>query len=215
MRIRMPKAAFFSFVFIAFVATTASWHSVHAQVMCPVVKRKVADAFLDKEDPNGPGFREISGLAFSPAQRHNNRPIFFAVSDGGGGQRIGLFDSRSGDRLLTLRVAADFFSNRDWESLTIGSCGKSGERDTCLYIMDAGDNEARATSGNRGRGSYHILKIREPRLGEYNDNDWIPTSRMSRLTFYYDHSSSPTDHADCEAMFLDHKGWGQDESVGG
>lgn len=210
----MPKAEFLRLVLLGLIGS-ATWRSVSGQAMCPVVKSKVADVLLDKEDPNGPGFREVSGLAFSPTQRYNNRPIFFAVNDGGGGQRIGMFDSRTGDRLLTLSVASDFFTNRDWESLTIGSCGKAGVDRTCLYVMDAGDNEARATGGSRGRGSYHILKIREPKLGEYNDNDRIPTSRMSRLTFYYDHSSSPTNHADCEAMFLDHKGWGNDESVGG
>lgn len=212
----MPKAALCqSILLLVTLIASTTWQAAKGQAMCPIVNRKYAEVFLQNEDPNGPGFQEVSGLAFSPTQRYRNRPIFFAVSDGGGGQRIGIFDSGDGRRLLTLRVDSSFFSNQDWESLTIGSCGKAGVDQTCLYIMDAGDNLARSTGGNNGRNSYHILKIREPVLGEYGDNDRIPLSRMSRLTFYYDHSSSPTRHADCEAMFLDHKGWGEGEAIGG
>lgn len=183
--------------------------------VCPVIERREADTRLKSADPNGPDFREISGLAFSPRQKYNGKPIFFAVGDGGGDARIGMFDSVTGRRLRTLRVDRGFFRNSDWESMTIGSCGNSGEDKTCLYIMDAGDNKARESRGRSGRSSYKILKIREPDLDDYDDNDTIPTSRMSRLDYDYRHSSSPTNYADCEAMFLDHKGWGDDEDVGG
>lgn len=185
------------------------------QDMCPIVERKESGTRLDSDDPNGPDFREVSGLAFSPKQKHDGNPIFYAISDGGGGARIGMFDSDSGERLLTLKLDRSYFENKDWESLTIGSCGKTGVDDTCLYIMDAGDNEARLTSGKDGRNTYHILKIKEPKLNDYDDNDTIPKSRMSRLDFDYRHSSSPTNHADCEAMFIDHTGWGNDEEIGG
>jgi hypothetical protein len=183
--------------------------------MCPVIQSRSADTLLKSYDPNGPDFREISGLAFSPSQRFNGKPIFFAISDGGGNARIGMFDSETGRRLRTLRVAESYFRNIDWESLTIGSCGKSGVDRTCLYIMDAGDNRARETHGNQGHSAYRILKIREPKLDDYDDNDRISNSRMSRLDYDYRHSSSPTNYADCEAMFLDHKGWGDDEEIGG
>lgn len=81
--------------------------------------------------------------------------------------------------------------------------------------MDAGDNQARTSNGKRGRSNYQILKVREPRMDEYDDNDKIPGSKMARLRFDYRHSSSPTNHADCEAMFLDHTGWGSDAEIGG
>jgi hypothetical protein len=183
--------------------------------MCPVIQSRSADTRLKSYDPNGPDFREVSGLAFSPSQRFNGEPIFFAISDGGGHARIGMFDSATGRRLKTLRVSESYFRNADWESLTIGSCGKSGVDRTCLYIMDAGDNGARESNGDRGRGDYRILKIKEPKLDDYEDNERISTSRMSRLDYDYRDSSSPTNYADCEAMFLDHKGWGDDEDIGG
>jgi hypothetical protein len=183
--------------------------------VCPVIESRSDDIRLKSDDPNGPDFREVSGLAFSPSQRYNGKPIFFAISDGGGDARIGMFDSETGRRLRTLRVDQSFFRNGDWESMSIGSCGRTGVDDTCLYIMDAGDNGARQNNGNRGRGDYKILKIKEPKLNDYNDNDMISKSRMSRLDYDYRHSSSPTNYADCEAMFLDHKGWGDDEEIGG
>jgi hypothetical protein len=183
--------------------------------MCPVIQSRSDGTRLKSDDPNGPDFKEISGLAFSPSQRYNGEPIFFSISDGGGDARIGMFDSTTGRRLRTLRVDKSFFRNGDWESASIGSCGRTGVDDTCLYIMDAGDNGARQSNGSRGRGDYRILKIKEPKLDDYNDNDMISKSRMSRLDYDYRHSSSPTNYADCEAMFLDHKGWGDDEDIGG
>ncbi|CAJ1947405.1 unnamed protein product [Cylindrotheca closterium] len=182
--------------------------------MCPVVQNAYTTARLESNDPNGPDFKEVSGIAFSPTQKVNGNPIFYAVSDGGGDARIGIFDSGNGRRLRTLRLDKGFFPNRDWESLTIGSCGKSGVNDSCLYVMDAGDNKARQTGGREGRNNYQILKIKEPRINEYRDNDQIPRSRTSRLQFDYRHSSSPTNNADCEAMFLDHTGWGGGAEIG-
>jgi hypothetical protein len=183
--------------------------------MCPVIESRSDDIRLKSADPNGPNFKEVSGIAFSPSQRYNGKPILFVISDGGGDARIGMFDSETGRRLRTLRVDKSYFRNSDWESMTIGSCGNTGVDRTCLYIMDGGDNRARETNGIRGRSSYHILKIKEPKLDEYNDNDMISKSRMSRLDYDYRHSSSPTNYADCEAMFLDHKGWGDGEKIGG
>jgi len=182
--------------------------------MCPVVQNKYTTNRLESHDPHGPNFREVSGIAFSPTQKINGNPVFYAISDGGGDARIGIFDSGNGRRLKTLKLDRGFFPNRDWEALTIGSCGKSGVNDNCLYVMDAGDNRARQTRGREGRNDYQILKIKEPRINEYNDNDQIPRSKTSRLRFNYRHSSSPTNHADCEAMFVDHTGWGSDAEIG-
>eukprot|EP00980_Cylindrotheca_fusiformis_P017114 scaffold5259_cov120-Cylindrotheca_fusiformis.AAC.4 len=183
--------------------------------VCPTIERDEDNTRLKSNDPHGPDFTEVSGVAFSPRQTYHGKPIFFAIGDGGADSRIGMFDSDTGRRLRTLRVDRDYFRNGDWESISIGSCGRSGRDKTCLYITDAGDNKARKTGGRTGRDDYKILKIREPDLDDYDDNDMIPKSRMSRLDFDYRHSSSPTNHADCEAVFLDHKGWGEDEDVGG
>lgn len=188
---------------------------VSSQAMCPIVEDRFSRTRLGSSDPNGPNFKEVSGLAFSPSQTYNGNPVFFAVSDGGGDARIGIFDSESGKRLRTLRVDRNFFRNADWESMTMGSCGRSGSGDNCLYIMDAGDNQARMNNGNKGRDDYAILKIREPRWTDYSDNDEIPTSRMAKMRFDYRHSSSPTNYADCESMFIDHTGWGDGEEKGG
>jgi hypothetical protein len=145
--------------------------------------------------------------------------MLFGVSDGGGGERLGMFDSGTGQRLLTLEIPYDFFTNKDWESMAIGSCGSTGVSDSCLYIADTGDNTARTNSGKKtGRGSstpYRILKIREPILQDFSaTNNTIPTSYLSLLTFNYKDSSSPTDYADCEALFLDHVGWGYGARIG-
>lgn len=183
--------------------------------MCPVVRDKYTTVRLESNDPNGPDYKEVSGIAFSPTQKVNGNPVFYAVSDGGGDARIGVFDSGNGRRIKTLKLDRGFFPNRDWESLTIGSCGRSGVNDNCLYVMDAGDNKARTTRGREGRNNSQILKIKEPNINEYSDNDQIPKSKTSRLRFDYRHSSSPTNHADCEAMLLDHAGWGKDAEIGG
>jgi hypothetical protein len=185
------------------------------QAMCPIIEHKYSDSRLESADPHGPKFREISGLAFSPTQKYNGHPIFFAASDGGGDARIGIFDSETGNRLKTLRVDRSFFRNTDWEELTIGSCGSTGVDGICLYVSDIGDNRARNSHGENGRSNYQILKIREPQLNEYNDNDMISKSQVSRMRFDYRDSSSPTNYADCESVFLDHAGWGNDETVGG
>ncbi|KAL3930555.1 MAG: hypothetical protein SGBAC_011711 [Bacillariaceae sp.] len=182
--------------------------------MCPVVRDKYTTVRLESNDPNGPDYKEVSGIAFSPTQKVNGNPVFYAVSDGGGDARIGVFDSGNGRRIKTLKLDRGFFPNRDWESLTIGSCGRSGVNDNCLYVMDAGDNKARTTRGREGRNNSQILKIKEPNINEYSDNDQIPKSKTSRLRFDYRHSSSPTNHADCEAMLLDHAGWGKDAEIG-
>jgi hypothetical protein len=104
----------------------------------------------------------------------------------------------------------------DWESLTIGSCGATGVDKTCLYISDAGDNEARRSDGDKSfrDSEYRLIKIEEPLWKDYDDGDKIRADTISVLDFTYRHSSSPTDSADCEAIFLDHVGWGKDGAIG-
>eukprot|EP00980_Cylindrotheca_fusiformis_P008127 scaffold1727_cov133-Cylindrotheca_fusiformis.AAC.30 len=172
---------------------------------------------MDTKDGEG-RYGEISGVNFSPTQKGpSGDPAIFSFSDGGAGARIGMWDSKTGERLLTLLLNSDMTINWDWESMSIGSCGNTGRSDTCLYIADTGDNTARASGGRRtSRDGYlpRIMKIKEPKLGDFNDLDVIPDSHISVLTIDYRHSSSPTKYADMEAMFIDYTGWGEDGRIG-
>lgn len=84
----------------------------------------------------------------------------------------------------------------------------------CIYIGDVGDNTGRSSGGKRSRrdGSepYRILKIKEPDLQEFANNE----SYFSILPFDYMHPSSPTDYAYSEAIFLDHARWGEGGAIG-
>jgi hypothetical protein len=185
---------------------------------CPTIGSTTRNARLQSYDPVK-SFTEISGLALSPTQSTpSNNPVLYGISDGGGGERLGMFDSWTGQRLLTLQIPNNIITNRDWESMAIGSCGTTGVSDTCIYIADTGDNTARNNNGRRtGRDTstpYRILKIREPLLADFNDNDVIPMSYLSLLTLDYRDASAPTDFADSEAMFIDHVGWGAGSRVG-
>lgn len=166
-------------------------------------------------------FTEVSGIALSPTQNapNSNSPVLFVVNDrGGGGERLGIFDSGTGERIMTLQIPSNFITNKDWESMAIGSCGSTGVNETCIYIADIGDNASRDSNGrqsNRDSSTpYRILKIREPLLADFKDNDVIPISYLSLLSFDYLHRSSPTDFADSEAMFMDHTGWGARNRIG-
>ena len=158
-------------------------------------------------------FNEISGLAMSPKiQAPSGKRVVYGLNDGGGGNRLGVFDSGTGKRLLTFQIPTSIFTNIDWETMTIGSCGSTGEDSTCIYIGDVGDNRARVSAGTNSRRSastaYRILKIKEPNYKNFPDNYMLPLTRLSVLRYNYLDSSSPTKYSDCEAMFIDHTGWG-------
>jgi hypothetical protein len=172
---------------------------------------------LDTRDPIG-RYGELSGLGFSPTQKGpSGDPVIFSFSDGGSGERLGMWDSKTGERLMTFQIHNTTTINWDWEAMTIGSCGNTGESDTCIYIADTGDNTARASGGRRtARASFipRILKIKEPMLEDFEDTDYIPDSYISILTIDYLHSTSPTEYADVEAIFVDHTGWGEGGTIG-
>jgi hypothetical protein len=197
-----------------------AWRLVDARdLVCP---RPIAfdnSTRIESADPIK-SFREISGLAISPKiQAPSGERIVYGINDGGGGNRLGVFDSETGKRLLTYRIPESIITNIDWETLTIGSCGSTGVNSTCIYVGDTGDNPARVSGGRSSRRStrtsYRILKIKEPNYKNYPDNVEIKMSRFSVLTYNYLDSTSPTKYCDCEAMFLDHTGCGNDDdSVG-
>lgn len=184
------------------------------EIVCPREKSTDKSLQLEIIDPNGPPFHEISGLGFSLRYKGpSGKPLLYAVNDGGGRRRMGIFDSGTGKRLKTLRLPRTVGVNLDYEAMSVGSCGI--ENGTCIYIGDIGDNTARNTGGNRTRNArfnrhaYPIYKIQEPHPSTFKDNDILPASSVTTLRFNYFHPSSPTRYSDCEAMFLDHKGWGQ------
>lgn len=136
------------------------------EAMCP---RSVAFSNTTRITSADPvkRFNEISGLVMSPKIRGPSRePILYGINDGGGGNRLGVWDSGTGKRLLTFRIPSSVISNIDWETIAIGSCGVTAESSTCIYIGDTGDNKARVASGRKSRRSartsYRILKIIEP-----------------------------------------------------
>lgn len=180
------------------------------QVYCPVVGATDANSSMQSNE-----FSEISGLAISPSQVSptTGAAVMFAINDSGGGPRLGLLDSATGAKLLTLRIPT---SNRDWESMSIGSCGITDMSKTCLYIADTGDNRARLSGGDSSRreSRYNIVRIEEPLLKDFVDDERIPDSYVSNLIFSYQSESSPTNSADCEATFLDNAGWGKDGAIG-
>lgn len=176
-------------------------------LVCPRIGLTDSGTRLNIYDPNGQSFTEISGSGLSSIQTApSGEPVLFVVNDRGGGARLGVYDSGNGIRLKTLRLDV-LPSSNDWESMAIGSCGDGGNdtynNNTCIYIADVGNNGASAS-----QATYRIYKIREPILENFQDNDEIPAQDTDFVEFNYFHASSPTDYADCEAVFLDHTGWG-------
>jgi hypothetical protein len=136
------------------------------EAMCPTSVAFSNSTRITSADPVK-RFNEISGLVMSPKIRGPSKePILYGINDGGGGNRLGVWDSATGERLLTFRIPSSVISNIDWETIAIGSCGVTGESKTCIYIGDTGDNRARVASGRKSRRgsrtSYRLLKIKEP-----------------------------------------------------
>ena len=179
------------------------------RVMCPIVKSTSNDVVVDTDADM---FNEISGMAISLTQSSSlGNPILFAVNDRGDGPRLGIFDSGTGDHLITLIVAGA--SNIDWESLSLGPCGTSAGT-SCLYISDAGDNEGRMSGGRnttRGPNPYRIYKVREPNWVDYSTGDEVHVEAF--LDFDYA-SFAKLPFVDSEALFVDPTGWGEGAAPG-
>lgn len=181
------------------------------QVVCPSIDKKKENTKTE--------YARISGLTTSPTQlAPSGKPVLFGVGDAGSAGEIYLYDSGDpkAERFMKLRVKDVTIDDSDWESVTIGSCGATGIEKTCLYISDAGDNKAREKDGDKSfrDSKYRLIKIEEPLWKDYDDDDKIRADTISVLDFTYRHSSSPTNSADCEAIFLDHVGWGKGGAIG-
>lgn len=205
-----PWLRFLSLRVIAPLALVLHSKSASAlDLVCPRIGATDSGTRLRVDDPNGQDFIEISGSGLSSIQTApSGEPVLFVVNDKGGGARLGVYDSGNGERLLTLGLNV-LPSSNDWESMAIGSCGNY--HGTCIFIADVGDNSARKAGGAssiRGTEPYRIYKVREPILENFQDNNEIPAEDTEILEFNYLHASSTADYADCEAVFLDHTGWG-------
>lgn len=190
---------------------------------CPVIGETFANQNprLDTIDPIK-RVSDTSGLVFSQSQvgPRSGAPILFGLGDKGDGNRIFVWDSSTGERLMTLTFDERIIQNEDWEDISLGSCGLPLQFEdpglpqsqySCLYVGDFGSNTAGDSGGRRdGRNGVlpRIIKIVEPRLEDFQDQEIIPTSYYSILEFDYRHPTSPTAYANCETMFLDHAGWG-------
>uniref|UniRef100_A0A7S2UF11 Phytase-like domain-containing protein n=1 Tax=Attheya septentrionalis TaxID=420275 RepID=A0A7S2UF11_9STRA len=190
---------------------------VKAELTCPMPQKTEKDGFLIRQDPNGQNFGEVSGVGLSPTLKApSNEPVLYVVNDSGGDRRLGMYDPGTGKRLVTVRLPF-LESETDYESMAVGSCGVSGG--TCIYIADAGDNRAQklpiGTNSSREGIPYYIYKIQEPDYRNFVDNQELDASyHHASLQFDYAHESSVTEYADCEAIFLDHTGWGEDGEIG-
>jgi len=74
------------------------------QVICPVADSYDISVETDTYDPTI-RFSELSGLALSNTQVSTlGNPILFGMSDIGGGARLGIWDSATGQRLISLQI---------------------------------------------------------------------------------------------------------------
>jgi hypothetical protein len=103
--------------------------------------------------------------------------------------------------------------------MTIGSCGGGRDDIDCLYIADIGDNKAQGSGQKTQRPNkrpYTIFKVFEPQIDDFiTDNPVLSSFHpITALQIDYSHETSPTPFANSEAVFIDHTGSGQDESIG-
>jgi hypothetical protein len=122
------------------------------------------------------GLTENSAAAMSSA----SGGVLFSINDSGHKPELFAIDTTGADRGVWDITRA---SNRDWEALAVGPCGK----ERCVYIGDVGDNDARYVSRR-------IYRVREP---EPRDSAFRGTLAAERVEFRY--RDGPND---VEAMFI-------------
>ncbi|CAJ1964837.1 unnamed protein product [Cylindrotheca closterium] len=194
-------------------------------VTCPVVDRIDQSTTLQIIDPFNPlqDWNEVSGTAISPTQKGpSGYPVIFGHNDGPDSSKaFAAWDSGTGKLLKIINLVSNNNAmplfHEDWEDMTIGRCAPESS-ESCIYLADTGDNRAQGSGLRTQRSSsrpYTIYKIREPILNNIFDNAVLSAEEhVSILQFDYSHVSSPTAYANCEAIFVDHAGWGDDGDIG-
>jgi hypothetical protein len=201
-------------------------------IACPRVSSINYSTILEIDDVStARAWNEVSGLAVSPTQlAPSGAPIMWGHNDGRDqgnfGTNFAAWDPITGERLMTFMMTFDDNStppivNQDWEDMTIGTCGKTGSREICIYLADIGDNgaiEDLNTSIRPVGRPYRLYKIKEPILADYTTNSLksvnYSTEMVTALDIDYLHPSSPVKTANAEGAFLDHTGWGPDGEIG-
>lgn len=171
--------------------------------VCPVAGASTSAARIQRLDPQGNAYTEISGIALSRHQRADGAPVLWVHNDSGGGRRFAAY-SLTGQRLKSFRLETPGVDATDWEDLALGPCGvRAGD---CLYIANVGNNAARtdAPLGTLGRVELAIYRVDEPDLGSAVDNQRV-SGGVDVLRFRYG-AGSPTLTADAEALFVDPTG---------
>ncbi len=171
--------------------------------VCPQPGGSQAAARIQRTDPNGNPFTEISGIALSRRQQAEGAPVLWVHNDSGGGPRFAAY-RLSGERLLSFRLQAPGVDATDWEDLALGPCGtRPGD---CLYLANFGNNAARtdAPIGTLGRVELAIYRVPEPVVVGTADNQ-IVSEGVEVLRYRYG-VGSPTLTADAEALFVDPTG---------
>lgn len=199
---------------LAHGATATAWaETVHADGFeralpplaptCPQPLASQAAARIQRADPNGNPYTEISGIALSRRQQAEGAPVLWLHNDSGGGPRFAAY-SLSGRRLKSFRLEAPGVDATDWEDLALGPCGT--HPGDCLYIANVGNNAARtdAPIGTLGRVELAIYRLAEPDVASAVDNQAIGEG-VEVLRYRYG-SGSPTLTADAEALFVDPTG---------
>lgn len=117
--------------------------------------------------------------------------IVFGLNDSGHRPWLFAFDSSGRDRGRWEVVGA---SNRDWEAASLGPCAASDATESCIYVGDVGDNDAR-------RPYVTIYRIAEPDAGAGSFEKPRPISVLDQLRVRY------ADHPhDVEAMWINGEG---------
>ena len=110
--------------------------------------------------------------------------IIFGLNDSGHDARLFAFDSTGQPRGTWMVSGA---RNRDWEAAALGPCRPSDSAQSCLYIGDVGDNDAR-------KDHVSIYRLPEPRVDSIPDNRLLPARRLDFR--YADHPH------DVEALYV-------------
>jgi hypothetical protein len=116
--------------------------------------------------------------------------VIFGVNDSGNGPFLFAFDSTGSARAVWEIVGAQ---NRDWEAAASGPCSPSGA-DSCLYVGDVGDNDARKPRST-------LYRFAEPSVPGLPADSVVPIRDVSRVDFRY-----PDHPHDVEAMYVSRDG---------
>ena len=161
---------------------------------------------------------EISSLAFSDQTDAQGSLFAYTASDKNQFSiKVLMFTRHSqtgqvimGSATTVATYALDvYFSNSDWEDISLGPCDGSQSAPTCIYVGDFGNNARPAPDPYVQRNVLRILKFQEP---IFSGSTPRSLSKVPITTILYRYASPgwiPTRFYDAEAMFVDWVGAGK------